>query len=246
MAPSSFTPEKRQFLLTKLDDIIKLCPRGNGQGYFYFTVSEGMPNLQTGLEIGLEDDPLQQPPPPQHQHVPGPCYQGYQDLLTRARKRRVRGPVQIAKNRARAAAHQAKQRAASQSKVAAASEATSAAAVKLPFSGNILTLKKIPGTASPAPQPSSGRSSPSTPSPTSSTPSYAAVVSAAAPPVKKAGPEFCYPNNSSAKKKLFSAEYFKPPPPQILPVMNHRPGDLVSSVSNFKKKEDDIFARIFS
>ena len=92
MAPPSFTPAKRQFLLTM--DVAG----GHGQGYFYFTISGGMPNLQTGVEIGLEDDPLQQPPPPQHQHVPGPCYQGYQDLQTRARKRRVRGPVQIAIN----------------------------------------------------------------------------------------------------------------------------------------------------
>ena len=107
-----FSPEKRQFLLCKLDEIIKLWARGVGQGAFYFTVNDGVPNLHTVLEAGLEDDPSQETPL-QHQHVPvpQPCYQGHHGLHFQSSKRRVRGPAQMAKNRARAAAHQAKLRA---------------------------------------------------------------------------------------------------------------------------------------
>ena len=89
---SNFTFEKRKFLLTKLDEIIKLWARGYGQGSFYFTVNDGDPNLQFGLHVDLEDDPA--PGPEHHLH------------------KRVCGPAQQAKNRERAIAHQARLRAA--------------------------------------------------------------------------------------------------------------------------------------
>ena len=91
-ASSSFTFEKRVFLLSKLDEIIKLWARGSGQGSFYFTVNDGIPNLQLGLLIDLEDDP-----------VPSPEQQSHEDH--KHRPRRHRGPAQQAKNRERALAH---------------------------------------------------------------------------------------------------------------------------------------------
>ena len=52
-ASSTFSFAKREFLLSKLDEIIKLWARGIGQGSFYFTVNDGNPNLQFGLHVDL-------------------------------------------------------------------------------------------------------------------------------------------------------------------------------------------------
>ena len=70
---STFSLNKRLFLLSKLDEVIQLWARGVGQGSFYFTVNDGIPNLQTGLLVGLEDDPVSG-----SQHVPQKCHQEYQ------------------------------------------------------------------------------------------------------------------------------------------------------------------------
>ena len=74
----------------------------------------GIPNLQTGLLVGLENDPVAG-----SQHVPQICHQEYQHQHVN----------QQAKNRERAAAHQAKLKAASSSvtsKVLASSSAVPA------------------------------------------------------------------------------------------------------------------------
>ena len=237
MPPTAFSAEKRIFLLSKLDEVIKLWERGYGQGSFYFTVDNGVPSLHTGLQVGLEDDhvpDLQQPQP---------CHQGFQDPHSQTRKKRVRGPAQMAKNRKRAADHQARIRAATATTVTVDSVSS---VVKLPFSGNILHLKKNTDTGIKAPILSSGRTSPTPSSPPSS---YAAVA-AAPPPVKKVGTELCFVySSSSAKKKLFPVE---PPSStsQSLPANNQIPApgpseELVCG-RNFKKKEDDLFCKIFS
>ena len=59
-----FSPDKRQFLLSKFDKIIKLWARGEGHGSFphsMYTVSDGVPRLHSGLKVGLEDDPAHEP-----------------------------------------------------------------------------------------------------------------------------------------------------------------------------------------
>ena len=243
MPPTAFSAEKRIFLLSKLDEVIKLWERGYGQGSFYFTVDDGVPSLHTGLQVGLEDDPV----PDLQQPLPQPCHQGSQGPHSQTRKKRVRGPAQMAKNRERAAAYQARIRAATATAVTVASvrSTENPSVVKLPFSGNILHLKKNTDTGKKVPILSSGRTSPTPSSPPSS---YAAVA-AAPPPVKKVGTElgFVY-NSSSAKKKLFSVEPSSTS--QSLPAHNPIPApgpseELVCR-RNFKKKEDDLFCKIFS
>ena len=68
---SSFSFPKREFLHSKLDEVIKLWARGFGQGSFYFTVNDGTPTLQCGLLLELEDEPEPGPPHPlQHNQQP--------------------------------------------------------------------------------------------------------------------------------------------------------------------------------
>ena len=99
VATSSFTNQKRLFLLNKLDEIIKLWASGSGQGSFNFTVKNGTPNLQCGIQLEMEDvrvrvaDPVHpyQHNPHHHQAV----------------QRRRRGPARRSRDRQRAANHQA-------------------------------------------------------------------------------------------------------------------------------------------
>ena len=240
---SSFSPDKRQFLLSKLDEIIKVWSHGVGKGSFYFTVNDGVPNLQTGLEVGLEDDTRQETPHPR-QLCPEPHYQGFQDPRIRTAKRR-RGPAQMAKNRARAAAHQARLKAVSANCSPATLEADSASSlvaslpvtVKLPFSGNMLPLKKNPRAVSSSQRQPSVASTSSSPPPPSTPSSYAAVVSAVPPPVKKVGTELSLTNISSAKKNLFPVFPVNNCP--IMPSSQCLRG-------TFKKKENEMYDKIFS
>ena len=88
-ATSSFTHQKRLFLLNKLDEVLKLWASGSGQGCFNFGVKNGNPTLQYNLQLDMEDlcgtvPAHYQPPQPRH-----------------------RGPARRARDRQRAAQHQA-------------------------------------------------------------------------------------------------------------------------------------------
>ena len=92
----NFTHQKRLFLLNKLDEIIKFWATGSGHGSFNFTVKDGIPSLQCDIKLAMEDigegtDPVHHN---QHKHAhvcrPRQC-----------------GPARQAKDRLRAAKHQA-------------------------------------------------------------------------------------------------------------------------------------------
>ena len=71
---STFTFSKREFFLSKLDETIRLWAHGFGQGSFYFTVNDGVPNLQFGLHVDLEDDAVPAQDPQHYQkRVCGPA-----------------------------------------------------------------------------------------------------------------------------------------------------------------------------
>ena len=92
---ASFTQLKRNFLHHKLDDILHLWARGSGQGAFFLSVSDGVPNFQCGLNLDFLDRDCGS--------VPDPPKQAFQ-------QRGQRGPCGHKKqerNRKRAAKHQA-------------------------------------------------------------------------------------------------------------------------------------------
>ena len=92
---TSFSFPKRDFLHSKLDEIIRLWHRGVGRGSFFLSISDGTPTFEHGLRLGLEDGPASEPSHHQQPHHLPPNH------------RRRRGPAQIAKNRKRAALYQA-------------------------------------------------------------------------------------------------------------------------------------------
>ena len=172
-ASSTFSFAKREFLLSKLDEIIKLWARGIGQGSFYFTVNDGNPNLQFGLHVDLEDDPVPVLQDPQHQY----------------KQKRVRGPAQQAKNRERAIAHQLRLKNAAGT---AASDAAITAASRSPALGSALSTAASTAVSSSAVTPDASSGTVEPPTPAVPAPSTAASAmssstnstasSAAAPP----------------------------------------------------------------
>ena len=135
---SIFSQDKRDFLHKKLDEVILLWARGSGLGSFVFTTSDGTPELQLGIQLGLEDAPDQHQHPLQYQH------QHHQT------HHRQRGPARRQKDRQRAARHQAAKAAVPAAHHRAATM-TAATAVILPFTGKLLPVygKKTPSPSIP-------------------------------------------------------------------------------------------------
>ena len=92
---STFTFKKRFFLLNKLDEVIKLWACGSGQGSFTFIVKDGNPSLPYGIQLDMQDVSRSVPVQPQHVHLQHPF------------RPRHRGPARLARDRERAAKHQA-------------------------------------------------------------------------------------------------------------------------------------------
>ena len=110
------------FLLSSLREVVNIWSRGTGQASFNLTVKEGVADLQLGFKLGMPGDahlhhehqvPLYHP----QQHAP--------EQEQAAKKRRRKGPSRRQRDRARAAAFQARK----QPEV-----------VILPFHGKILPL----------------------------------------------------------------------------------------------------------
>ena len=119
---SPFTVPKRNFLHSKLDEVLRLWHRGSGQGSFSFAIHDGEPSFQFAINLDFQDvsvpEPSQHQQPPQHPSAPHPLHSGV---------RRRKGPAKLAKNRRRAADFQAAK--------AAAAAATAAVVTSFPGVG---------------------------------------------------------------------------------------------------------------
>ena len=95
---ATFTNLKRNFLHHKLDDIIHLWARGSGQGTFFLSVSDGVPNFQCGLNLDFLDRDCGS--------VPDPPKQAFQQRGQHG-QRGPRGHKKQERNRLRAVKYQA-------------------------------------------------------------------------------------------------------------------------------------------
>ena len=88
VSPTSCTLDKRQFLHSKLDEILHVWARGSGQGSFIFIIKDGSPDFEFCSKIDFTDV---SPPKQEIQQNP----------------QRSRGPARRERDRQRAAKHQA-------------------------------------------------------------------------------------------------------------------------------------------
>ena len=97
---TTFSFTKRDFLHSKLDEVLRLWHRGSGQGSFTFNINDGDPTFQFGLHLDFEDGSGSEPT--HHQTQPQQHHSGPPRHVVRRR-----GPAKQAKNRQRAAEYQA-------------------------------------------------------------------------------------------------------------------------------------------
>ena len=128
---SSFTFPKRNYLHSKLDEILRLWHRGSGQGSFSFAINDGEPSFQFAINLDFEDVSVTEPSQPGCHHTP-PSQHSSAPLQSGVRRRK--GPAKLAKNRKRAADFQAAKAAAA---VATAAD-TPSAAISFPGVGRVV------------------------------------------------------------------------------------------------------------
>ena len=133
----SFSNDKRNYLHSKLDEILRLWYRNAGQGYFNLVVNDGEPDFQYGVYLDMRDG-LQ----PEHHHQPPLPRQPPHHGQDGARRR---GPGRQARNRMRAAAHQAAKAAALTANLAKATATSVAAPANIfPGEGQLLGIAANP------------------------------------------------------------------------------------------------------
>ena len=222
---TNFNHTEEAFILSSLQEVVKVWTRGSGKASFNLDVSDGEGTLKLCFQLGKPGDPHCDP------HVPPqPCAHLHQH--GQQVQKRHKGPARRRKDCARAAAHQTRLQ--SQAAVAAVP-----AALKLPFSGNILPLKN------PTPAVPAVVTTPST--------SSSGVIKTPQKNQGEANPPLLE-KVDSVKKQLFR----NPPPPvqtKFKPAPAPKPPYQISPRTiippeaeklSYKKKEEDLWSRLFS
>ena len=127
---SNYTEEA--FLLSSLQEVVKVWARGFGQAKFDLNICDGVADLSLNFKLGHPNEqhcePVHLPPHPHHSH-PHHHQQDYgQDTPHPNQNRKSKS--QRERNRRRAAQHRA------------ATAAVAVTAVILPFTGNLLPVNK--------------------------------------------------------------------------------------------------------
>ena len=252
----NFNRSEEAFVQSSLNEVVKIWATGSGQASFRLDVSDGLATLQLSFQLGKPTDV--------HCDLGvGPQPAGHVHAYRHQHHHRRKGPARREKDRARAAAHQARllqsegrsnptladaAPTVSDSKTDTSENiATAPAAIMLPFSGKLLPLEKM--------QPVTRTSSVASEAKSleSPTPTYSAVVTAV--PIKGNRRGAFYVDVNSAKKKLFPPDHdrsqpFSPiiPPPEPTPARTPAtPSNKTKSNSvGFKKKENELFLKLFS
>ena len=231
MANSSatFSLPKRDFLHSKLEEIIRLWARGSGQGTFYLSVIDGVPDFQCGIHLDFSDVSV-----PEHSHQP--AHQPHHHCGPR---RRHKGPAQRERDRLRAEVHHSSHK-----------RTTAAPAVILPFAGKILPVKapnqqavtevKLPAAAAPAAAFVAGDPSATPVLAASAVTPPVAEYPAAVRPTKSVSTPTLNIDVNLAKKQLF------PPPPRQVPPSTLQLQAAENKKKCYQMKEDDLWTKLFS
>ena len=238
------------FLLSSLNEIVKVWARGSGQAKFDLNICDGVADLSLNFKLGHPSDQHCDPPHhPSQQHVqPDSQQQGEelgQDEETFCPVPRRKSQARRERNRLRAARHRAA--AAMEAGAAATENATEAAAASnniiLPFKGKILPVS-MREVETAAPRTASSTSPPQTATSTSPTTASTAEAAVSAASSKLLRPVKACPTNPTKfeaeliKKRLFPI----PSSHHQVPPRNPDAG----KQKCYKMKEDDLWTKLFS
>ena len=156
----NFSLTKEAFLLSSLQEVVKVWARGSGQASFNLNIHDGVAELQLGFKLGSPSELHCHGPPLQEhqqeeQHHQQPCYPHHR-LKGQGRRRRD---------------HQRAQ----QFKAALATK-QDAPAVRLPFTGKLLPVTKPPNRDSLSPSEAASSAAPTPPTTAATTSSPAAPL----------------------------------------------------------------------
>ena len=221
---SSSSIWEEAFLLCSLHEVLKIWSNGTGKASFNLDICDGEADLKLSFKLGAPSDVHYQPQGGMHVNH----HQQFQDHHDHLRgnpqkqKRRRKGPARREKDRARAAAYQARY----QPKPAAAApvsdklDAADPAAIKLPFYGSILLIKK---------NPESSVESSASPQSSSFLPE---ASSAPSREFSDVAPE----QIESVKKQLFTSTFQLPHSSSTRPSPNH---------GGYQQKEKELWSKLF-
>ena len=258
---TSFSFIKRNFLHSKLDELIHLWHRASGQGSFLFSVdSDGQTNFQFGIQLEFEEDKTHHTGARQSAHDAIQPQQHHHQGIHGGARQRGRGPAKQARDRARAAQFQAAQAAKAADTNASNSDAFPVnmkvlkPEIILPFTGKLLSVQQsnippvkvqneahdvssdcdqiaVPAVSSFAATVTSSSSLATITPPANSVP--------AALPAGKSFKDQNYFNVDEAKKQLFPTDFL---PTQPSP---STPPDRPHGKRSYKKKEEDLWSKLF-
>ena len=232
-SPTTINFTEEAFLLNSLQEGVKIWGKGIGQASFHLQIDNGTADLQLGFKLGLPSDlhvvppapPDPDPQPNQHQrkevddqHIQN-C--GYQQ------QRRRKGPARRAKDRVRAAQHQA----CLQSKSAAPAD------IILPFNGKVIPIisSSTPASVSVASTPPAAKPSDTSSTPTKISPSATRM----------------YVGVNTAKKQLFGAHSSATDPVASTASTLTTPStatdpEASTSRRGFERREEQLWTKLFS
>ena len=239
MFSGHFTEEA--FLLSSLNEIVKVWARGSGQAKFDLSICDGVADLSLNFKLGHPSDQHCDPSPQPSQHdEPDAQHEGEEPGQEPLRPvPQCKSQARRERNRLRAARH----RAATAVATAAAADSAPASTVILPFKGKILPmLRKEEVTA--APQTATPTSPDPSATPTSSTSTTASTTGAAA---SAASPKLVRPVKASQTQPTsFDAKFVKK---KLFPIpSNHQVPPRNPEVGKrkcYKMKEDDLWTKLF-
>ena len=220
---NNFSLTEEAFLLSSLNEVVKVWARGTGQASFDLNISDGVAELKLGFKLGHPSEP--------HCHPPAPAHQPQEELHQHHRRRQKAAGRRV-RDQQRAQQHQAGLQAAAPAEV-----------VILPVTGKLLPVRK-PQT--PARNRNISSSQAAAPAAVSPPPAASLILPDASPqasvppavsiPVKAAQTSRKYNDVNIAKKNLFS-----------LPSQHHRPQDFpaLNSEKKFHKREYELWTKLF-
>ena len=233
MFSGHFTEEA--FLLSSLNEIVKVWARGSGQAKFDLSICDGVADLSLNFKLGRPSDQHCDPSPQPSQHdEPDAQHEGEEPGQEPLRPvPQCKSQARRERNRLRAARHRA-----------ATAVATATSTVILPFKGKILPmLRKEEVTA--APQTATPTSPDPSATPTSSTSTTASTTGAAA---SAASPKLVRPVKASQTQptsfdaKFVKKKLFPIPSYHVVPPRNPE----VGKRKCYKMKEDDLWIKLSS